>query len=166
MIKDVGIIKGSYWLPRGGPIVNWICNFVLPGEKFVIICSKGEHQDVIDRFLRVGFHNIIGFNDFNIAELKEEWIKPQILKFNTFHEVKEKTHVDLRSAAENANDGSIEGAIRIPLPELESRVGELKDKENIVLSCATGGRAKVAFSVLAKHGLSSKVLVEGMPYLI
>jgi hypothetical protein len=43
---------------------------LLPSEKFAIICNKGEHKDVIDRFLRVGFHNIIGFNDFNMAELK------------------------------------------------------------------------------------------------
>jgi len=45
-------------------------------------------------------------------------------------------------------------------------VGELKDKDNIVLSCATGGRAKVAFSVLAKYGVSSQILVEGIYHFI
>ena len=49
----------------------------------------------------------------------------------------------------------------IPLPELESRVAELKDKKNLVINCLTGGRAKVAFSVLARNSIASNIIVEG-----
>ena len=51
----------------------------------------------------------------------------------------------------------------IPLPTLESRIGELKDKKNIVVNCQTGMRARVAFSVLARHGIESKVIAEKFP---
>jgi hypothetical protein len=37
-------------------------------------------------------------------------------------------------------------------------VAELKDKKGLVINCLTGMRSKVAFSVLAKHGIESKVL--------
>ena len=35
-----GLIKGSYWLPNNGPIVNFISNFISPEEEFVIIAYK------------------------------------------------------------------------------------------------------------------------------
>lgn len=57
-------------------------------------------------------------------------------------------------------------ALLIPLAELENRFAELKGKEGIVINCLSGMRSKVAFSVLARLGLKTKVLVEGKPTLI
>ena len=39
-------------------------------------------------------------------------------------------------------------------------MGELKNKNNIVINCLTGMRSKVAFSLLAKHGIESKIFVD------
>jgi hypothetical protein len=78
-----GIIRGSYWLPGNGPIVNWISNLFGPEEEFIIVVDSGKEQDIIDRFFRIGYFKIRGFNNFKISDLKEEWVKPTILKFNT-----------------------------------------------------------------------------------
>ncbi len=40
-------------------------------------------------------------------------------------------------------------------------MGEVKDKKNLVISCLSGARSKVAFSILARHGIEAKVLAEG-----
>jgi hypothetical protein len=47
------------------------------------VTAVGQEQDIIDRFFRIGYFNIRGFNNFNLNELKEEWVRPTILKFNT-----------------------------------------------------------------------------------
>ena len=48
----------------------------------------------------------------------------------------------------------------IPLPELESRVNEVKGKSNIIVNCLTGLRSKVALSILAKHGVEAKFFAD------
>jgi hydroxyacylglutathione hydrolase len=63
------------------------------------------------------------------------------------------THVDVRNGPEITASGIIEGAINIPLGELEARVGELKERKNIVVNCLSGIRSKIAFSVLTKYGI-------------
>jgi rhodanese-related sulfurtransferase len=62
-------------------------------------------------------------------------------------------HVDVRNGPEVSASGIIEGAVNIPLGELEARVAELKGKKNIVINCLSGIRSKIAFSVLAKNGI-------------
>lgn len=66
--------------------------------------------------------------------------------------------MDVRSKPEYMAAGVAENAILIPLPEIEARVGELKEKKNIVINCLTGMRSKVAFSILARHNIESRVL--------
>ena len=34
-----GIIRGTYWLPGNGPIVNWISNLFGPEEEFIIVAD-------------------------------------------------------------------------------------------------------------------------------
>ena len=48
----------------------------------------------------------------------------------------------------------------IALPEIESRIEEVKGKKNIVLNCLTGMRSKVAWSLLARHNIEAKVFTD------
>jgi hydroxyacylglutathione hydrolase len=126
----------------------------------LLICDDGKSQEIIDRFFRIGYFKIIGYNGFKVCDLKEEFVKPTILKFITLGHLPDRTHLDVRSLPEYQSAGVIDGAILIPLPELETRVAELKDKKNLVINCLSGARSKVAFSVLARHGIESKILAE------
>jgi rhodanese-related sulfurtransferase len=67
----------------------------------------------------------------------------------------------VRNPEEQESSGIIDGALSIPLPELESRINELKGKKNIILNCMTGVRATAAYSVLVKHDIPCYVLKEG-----
>ncbi len=57
------------------------------------------------------------------------------------------------------DDGHIDGALHIPLPELEARAGELPNAETWV-HCATGFRASIAASLLDRAGKEGIVLVD------
>lgn len=98
-----------------------------------------------------------------MGDLKEvEKVKLEALDADRVHELKERTHIDVRGIHEAASTGVIEGAQVIPLPELESRVKDLHGKKNIVINCGTGVRAKAAYSVLAKHSIPGKVICQGI----
>lgn len=97
-----------------------------------------------------------------MGDLKEiEKVKVDSVSLENIHDIKERTHIDVRSPHEAVATGIIEGAHLIPLPELELRIKDLHGKKNIVINCGTGVRAKAAYSVLAKHNIPGKVICEG-----
>ena len=66
----------------------------------------------------------------------------------------------MRSKPEWISLGIIDGAITIPLGELEQRIEEVRGKKNIVINCMGGIRARVAFSILARNGIEAHVFHE------
>lgn len=63
------------------------------------------------------------------------------------------TIVDVRTPAEFAG-GNVNGAINIPLNEIPTRVGELKNmKQPLILCCASGNRSGQACSFLSAQGI-------------
>lgn len=62
--------------------------------------------------------------------------------------------LDVRTAGEYQG-GHVEGALNIPVQDLESRLGELKDKKRaIVVYCASGMRSASAAKILTDAGFS------------
>ena len=59
--------------------------------------------------------------------------------------------VDVRSEAEYVG-GHIKGAVNIPLPHLEKRVGEIAAGRPIAVHCEGGYRSAIAASLLQKLG--------------
>lgn len=58
--------------------------------------------------------------------------------------------VDVRTAGEAGKGGFVK-AINIPLSEFAARLGEIPADKKIYLHCATGSRAKMAWSFLKQH---------------
>ncbi len=58
--------------------------------------------------------------------------------------------------------GRIDGAVHIPLGELERRMSGLDRKRQIVTVCRSGGRAGKAAELLAGAGLQAEVMDGGM----
>jgi len=61
--------------------------------------------------------------------------------------------LDVRTAAEY-NDEHIEGAINIPLDELQQRLAELNHTDTILVYCRTGNRSTHAANLLVENGVS------------
>lgn len=156
-----GLIRGAYWLPAKGAIVSWLANLISPDAEYLLFCEKSAFEDLADRFLRIGYFNIRGYNNFAIEEWGEELNKPTIIGFPEFRELKEYSHLDVRNIPEYESGGIPEGSISIPLPRLPARVEELKGKEGIIVSCRTGLRARVAYSILVREGINSTIFAVG-----
>jgi len=135
-------------------------NFMTPEEEFIILAEEGKEVDIINRYFRIGYFNIKGYNKFKVDDLKEDFVKPSTLNFETLPDIKDRVHVDVRSKPEWATTGVLDGTMLVSLPEIESKIEEFKGKKNIVLNCLTGMRSKVAWSLLARHNIEAKVFAD------
>jgi len=68
--------------------------------------------------------------------------------------------LDVRTP-EEWEDYHVEGATLIPLDELESRVDELPQDEEIVVVCRSGNRSQVGRDILRQAGISQSTSMAG-----
>ena len=68
--------------------------------------------------------------------------------------------LDVRSLAE-VMLGAIPGSVHIPLTELESRIGELKQGKTVVLICNSVESMVLASRILRRHGFEQVKLLDG-----
>lgn len=64
------------------------------------------------------------------------------------------TLIDIREPYELEIDGSVTGAINIPMGEVPEKLDEIKDMPKpIVIFCRSGGRASSTLNFMQEHGL-------------
>ena len=68
--------------------------------------------------------------------------------------------IDVRSPTEFAS-GHIPAVINIPMDEIESRLGDLRPQDHLVLVCQSGKRVSMTHALLAHHGCDLAVLSGG-----
>jgi rhodanese-related sulfurtransferase len=64
--------------------------------------------------------------------------------------------VDVRTPSEFL-DGSVKGAVNIPLDEVQRQLSKFKDKQNIVVFCRSGSRSSQAKSILESNGFHNVI---------
>jgi len=70
---------------------------------------------------------------------------------------KGKLILDVRTTAE-ASMGMIDGAVNIPVDELQGRLNELPKNKEIITHCRTGLRAEMAYTILRNAGFKARFL--------
>ncbi len=93
-------------------------------------------------------------NDMTVTQLKEAMKNDSLLVI-----------LDVRTLQElNGPLGKIDGAINIPVQELEQRVGELTKykNKNIAVICRSGNRSRTAQQILSRQGFNAKNVSGGM----
>ena len=85
--------------------------------------------------------------------------KIPVTKSRTTQKTKQTTknetfYVDVRTPAEFAQ-GSVKGAINIPLDQIENQLAKFKDKKNIVVFCRSGNRSSQAKVILEQNGFTN-----------
>jgi rhodanese-related sulfurtransferase len=69
----------------------------------------------------------------------------------------DKVILDVRTAEESAL-GMIDGAVNIPVDELQGRMAELPQDKEIIAHCRTGLRAEMGYTILRNNGFKSRFL--------
>ncbi|MEM3676143.1 MAG: rhodanese-like domain-containing protein [Thermoplasmataceae archaeon] len=151
---------GSYGWARS--IKEWLDGNT---PEIVLVC---ENQAICDQAVRdlhavgISVGSVISDNlqewasrDYPVSAVEE--LSPAEL-FNNFNEW---TVIDVRDPYE-WQSGTVQGSLKIPMNELQERVGELSNDRKYAIICAHGNRSQYAATYLADLGFRAATVVGGM----
>ena len=113
------------------------------------------------RLQDAGYNNILGYNGFEVKDYPGWKNFPKLIKAGDSLKIEPRTHLDVRTVNEYKQKGVIEGAVLIPLAELPENIETLRDRENIIVNCQGGIRARLAYSMLKRKKIDSVVIDDG-----
>jgi glyoxylase-like metal-dependent hydrolase (beta-lactamase superfamily II)/rhodanese-related sulfurtransferase len=156
----VAHVPGSVHIALTGQYASWAARILGLDTRLIIVGEDPEHvRESQMRLARVGVENVVGY----LADGVTGWIKngfpleyiPQIT-VQDFVELREQEGdriavLDVREPGE-VSAGAIEGSVRIPLGQLQSRVDELDRSKLLVVHCKSGYRSSLATSLLRRAG--------------
>jgi phage shock protein E len=64
--------------------------------------------------------------------------------------------VDVRTPGEFAG-GHVKGSVNIPVDRIQTQLSKFKNKKNIIVFCQSGGRSKMAKSILEQNGFTDVI---------
>ena len=154
-----GHVPGSMHMGQSGQLASWAGALLSPLTPIVLVAE--DEQRVAEsrtRLARVGLENVAGYLAGGIRAWDEakrplartEQIPVDELKAR-IAEGAPVTVVDVRRPGE-WQAGHIEGAVHLPLHELEKRAASLDRSKPVAIICASGYRSSIATSVLERLG--------------
>jgi glyoxylase-like metal-dependent hydrolase (beta-lactamase superfamily II)/rhodanese-related sulfurtransferase len=156
----VAHVPGSVHIALSGQYASWAARILGLDKRIILVGEDADHlRESQMRLARVGIENVQAYLEDGIAG----WIRggheldfiPQI-SVQEFAELLEQENghiavLDVREPGE-AEMGAIEGSIRIPLGQLQERIGELDRDKLVVAHCKGGYRSSIATSLLRRAG--------------
>ena len=153
-----GHLRGSVNVGLHGRFAEFGGDVLSPDRSLVLVCEPGTELEAKVRLGRVGFDRVEGaLSDpqrvlLEHPELVEPSSRLTAAEFDARRrEVEALQVVDVRNPGETA-PGVIPGAVTVPLPQLDDRLGELDPARPTVVYCGSGYRSSIAASVLAAAG--------------
>ncbi|MGW5413694.1 TSUP family transporter [Actinomadura geliboluensis] len=154
-----GHLVGSINVPADGRFAEQAGMLIEPGREIVVIAPEDRAEEIITRLARIGLDTAAGY----LADPEDAFTRApegSIAQAErvTFAQLRDELGgaeppllIDVRNAGELA-DGTIEGAVNIPLAELPSRLDTIPADRRIVVHCAGGARSSAAASLLRRSG--------------
>ncbi len=162
-----GHIPGSYNVWLAG-LSSYLGALLSPDERVLLVLpEQADVEEVTRELLRIGFDDVLGFLRGGFEAWQNEGREVERAGTIDTHELRARLArgddlhlLDVRKPAE-WQAGSIPGAQRIFVGDLEERLGEVPRRSTIVTQCSTGNRAGIATSVLKRHGYRDVVTYLG-----
>lgn len=166
---EQGTMVGAYHVPLQGSFATWAGALLPLDQDIIVLADPGTEQEAVVRLLRVGLDRVRGFLAGGIDALRTHPELRQRTPQMSLDDLRQRLAdnkatvvLDVRTPTEWAA-GHIEGALHIPLIELEKRVGEVPKDRDVAIVCRTSNRSASAVSVLRRAGLHNIVhVLEGM----
>ncbi len=152
----VAHVPGAIHIGLSGQYASWAARILGLDMRIILAGEDPDHiRESQLRLARVGIENVIGYLENGVGG----WIRggfeldyiPQI-SVHEFAELRADARVlDVREPGE-VESGAIDGSIRIPLPQLAGRMGEIPSEKLLVVHCKGGYRSSIATSLLRRAG--------------
>jgi rhodanese-related sulfurtransferase len=152
-----GHVPGAIEVQLDGSFAPYVGATLPPTAPIIVVAEPGRESEAMTRLVRVGYESIVGWLDGGfeawvaaggeqerLETLEPSSLKAQ-LKLGSAPAV-----LDVRTPGE-WNAGHIEGALHLPLAELNNRLGEVPQGPLAVI-CGSGYRSAIACSLLLRSG--------------
>ena len=155
-----GHLAGSINVGLSGRYAEFAGSVVPSDVDILLVVGDGFETEAKNRLGRIGFDRVVGFLEQPLAVMAahpNRVERASRLNAAEFSEQRDGIEglqlVDIRNPGELEN-GSIEGAVTIPVGQLPMRSSELDPVAPTVVYCAGGYRSSVAASVLRQAGFA------------
>ncbi len=151
-----GHIRGSINVGLGGRFAEYTGEVVAAGTRIVLVAPQGHEIEARVRLARIGFDAVVGV----LADPVREFLAhPELIDVaSRLSSSQLATHTDVQildvRGPFELEEGTIPGAVTIPLAELVPRLDELDPDAPTVVYCAGGYRSSTAASVLRAAGFA------------
>jgi hydroxyacylglutathione hydrolase len=153
-----GHLRGSINVGLEGRFAEYAGDVLRPDAAVILVADEGRAHEATVRLARVGFDSVAG----SLREPVQAFMDhPELTERSSRITAAELamllaagmavTVVDVRGPGE-VTDGTIPGAVHIPLPQLAARLDEVDTSRPVVVYCASGYRSMIAASVLSSQG--------------
>jgi len=154
----LGHLAGSVNVGLSGRYAEFAGSVVPSDVDIVLVVDDGFELEAKNRLARIGFDRVVGYLQHPLAVMAENPDRVARSSRMTAREFEDRKAdidglqlVDIRNPGEVA-DGTIDGALAIPVGQLGGRLGELDPTAPTVVFCAGGYRSSVGASVLRNAG--------------
>jgi len=129
------------------------------GDKIALIAYPGDEQAAALRLARVGSDNVAGYLTVDrdgvfpaqLSDLVQTAPRVTVAELDRLLAEDAVLLIDIRNPGE-VDQGSIPGAVHIPLAQLRARLDLVPTDRSIVVHCAGGWRSSVAASLMRANG--------------
>jgi glyoxylase-like metal-dependent hydrolase (beta-lactamase superfamily II)/rhodanese-related sulfurtransferase len=161
-----GHIPGAIEVQLDGNFAPYVGAVLPPTAPVIVVAEPGRESEAMTRLIRVGYENIVGWLEGGMDAWRAAGgelgtaatLEPTELKaLLAVHAAP--TVLDVRTPGE-WEGGHIDGALHIPIAELNGRMGELPEGPLVVI-CGSGYRSAIAVSLLLRAGRTQVADVPG-----
>lgn len=156
----VAHVPGSVHIALSGQFASWAARILGLDARIIIVGEDPDHiRESQLRLARVGIENVRGYLDEGVTGWTRAGYELDYIPQMTVQELneaigKERGRVNVLDVRETSefDAGVLENSTRIPLGQLEARLGELDRSKLLVVHCKGGYRSSIAASLLRRAG--------------
>ncbi len=151
-----GFVPDSINIQGNNAFATWMGWFVNYQEKFMLVASDEQIEDLTRKLMRIGLDNVLGYiSDVNTLDIELQ--KADIIgieEFKTYLNRDEIQVIDLRNDTEY-KAGHIEGVPHVFIGTLPENLEKISKDKPLVIHCQSGDRATIGYSLLKKFGFKN-----------
>ncbi|MGV6844560.1 MAG: MBL fold metallo-hydrolase [Lutibacter sp.] len=165
---EEGTVPGAWFIGVDGSFAPWVGTLIKNINQKIIFIAEGDRElEVVTRFSRVGYDNILGYLRGGIHAWKAAGF--QVSKIGSvsavqfakqLNEGKIENPLDVRRESEYLSEHVV-GVNNFPLDFIHSNFSEIKPEKSYYLHCASGYRSLVAASIFQANGVKNVTDVRG-----
>ena len=165
---EEGTVPGAWYIGVEGGFAPWVGSLIKDiKQKIIFISEEGREHEVVTRFSRVGYDNILGYLRGSI----HSWIAAghkvdkigSISAVEFANRLKDSTMqapLDVRKESEYQSEHVV-GVENFPLDFIHSNFAEINPDKEYFLHCASGYRSLISASIFQANGVKKVTDVRG-----